>query len=145
SEFMMSYTVMGDTVNLASRLEAANKIYGCRSLVTESTIAAAGPEIEAREIDRLAVVGQSASQPVFEIMGTKGTLAPGLITLREHYAQGLAAYRARQWDEAAAAFGAALKTVPGDGPSLAMMARIDAFRANPPPENWDGAWRADHK
>ncbi len=107
SEFMMSYTVMGDTVNLASRLEAANKIYGCRSLATGSTIAGAGPEIEAREIDRLAVVGQSTFQPVFEIMGRRGTLAPQQLALREHYARGLAAYRARQWDDAERAFAAA--------------------------------------
>lgn len=141
----MSYTVMGDTVNLASRLEAANKMYGCRSLATGSTIAAAGTEIEAREIDRLAVVGQSVSQPVFEIIGLKGTITPTQIALREHYARGLAAYRARRWDEAAAAFEAAIRTVPGDGPACAMIARVNAFRANPPPENWDGAWRADHK
>ena len=59
SEFMMSYTVMGDTVNLAARLETANKAYGSRSLVSEATIAAAGTAIEVREIDRVVVVGQT--------------------------------------------------------------------------------------
>ena len=143
SEFMMSYTVMGDTVNLASRLEAANKIYGCRSLVAGSTIDLAGPEIEAREIDKLVVTGQTTSQTVFEIMGRKGELSPEQTRLRELYARGLADYRARQWDEAAKAFNAALEVAPGDGPSHAMLERVTTFRAHPPAENWDGAWHAE--
>ncbi len=72
SEFMMSYTVMGDPVNVASRLEMANKVYGSRSLVTKSTVAAAGPAIEVREIDQLVLVGQTVPQLVFEIMGAQG-------------------------------------------------------------------------
>jgi len=145
SEFMMSYTVMGDTVNLASRLEQANKFYGCRVLATQSTIELAGPDIEAREIDRLIVVGQSTAQAVFEIMGRGGSLKAEQMSLREHYARGLAAYRARRWDEAENAFSAALEAVPGDGPAKLMSKRVAAFRLHPPPDNWDGAWRADHK
>jgi adenylate cyclase len=103
SELMMSYTVMGDTVNLASRLEAANKLYGSRSLVSEATIAAAGAAIEAREIDRLVVVGQTQPTVVFEIMGRAGELAPKDMLLRTQYSEGLAAYRARRWDEARSA------------------------------------------
>ena len=72
SEFMMSYTVMGDTVNLASRLEAANKLYGTHSLIAEDTVRKAGAGIEVREIDRLVVAGQSRTQVVFELMGRAG-------------------------------------------------------------------------
>ena len=133
SEFMMSYTVMGDAVNLASRLENANKIYGSHSLASEPAIAAAGDAVEVREIDRLVVVGQTKPEAVFEIMGRKGELGEKLLALRERYAEGLAAYRARRWDEARQAFRAALEAVPGDGPSLALAQRVEDFQANPPP------------
>ena len=141
----MSYTVMGDAVNLASRLEQACKMYGSRSLVSEPTILAAGDAIEVREIDRLVVVGQTHPEVVFEIMGRAGELTAGQSLLRTHYAEGLAAYRARDWDEARQAFAAALEAIPGDGPSMAFVRRIDVFEANPPADDWDGAWHPDHK
>jgi class 3 adenylate cyclase len=145
SEFMMSYTVMGDTVNLASRLEGANKIYGSRSLVSQATIAAAGSAIEARELDRLVVVGQTSPQVVFEIMGRKGELTPDQLLLRTRYSEGLAAYRARNWDQARRAFTAALEAVPFDGPSTMLAKRVDGLQANPPAADWDGSWYLDHK
>jgi len=145
SEFMMSYTVMGDTVNLASRLEGANKIYSGRSLVSEATVAAAGAAIEAREIDRLVVVGQTSPQVVFEIMGRKGELTPDQLLLRTRYSEGLAAYRARNWDEARRAFNAALEAVPADGPSTTLAMRVESLQANPPAADWDGWWYLDHK
>jgi class 3 adenylate cyclase len=145
SEFMMSYTVMGDTVNLASRLEGVNKFYGCRCLVSEATTAACADTVELREIDRLVVVGQSQPQTVFEIMARKGELTSEQMLLRERYTEGLAAYRERRWDDAARAFAAALEAVPGDGPAMAMMARVDAYRPSPPPPEWDGAWHLERK
>jgi class 3 adenylate cyclase len=145
SEFMMSYTVMGDTVNLASRLEGANKIYSGRSLVSEATVAAAGAAIEAREIDRLVVVGQTSPQVVFEIMGRKGELTPDQLLLRTRYSEGLAAYRARNWDEARRAFNAALEAVPADGPATTLAMRVESLQANPPAADWEGSWYLDHK
>jgi class 3 adenylate cyclase len=145
SKFMMSYTVMGDTVNLASRLEAANKEYGTRALATEHAIATADAVIETREIDRLIVLGLTQPQSVFEIMGKKGGLTPNQITLRARYSEGLAAYRACRWDDARKAFNAALEAAPGDGPSQALLERMDELQDNPPSPGWDGAWRMDRK
>jgi adenylate cyclase len=145
SDYMMSFTVMGDTVNLASRLEGANKAYGCRCLISEATQKICGPDIETREIDRLIVVGQTQPQTVYEIMGSKGALTPPETVLREKYAEGLAAYRAQRWAEARIAFDAALEAVPSDGPSLAMIARIESFAQNPPTADWGGAWQLEHK
>ncbi len=145
SELMMSYTVMGDTVNLASRLEGANKVYGSRILVSEATVAGADDAIEAREIDRVVLLGQTEPQAVFEIMGRKGELTPAQVELRTHFSEGLAAYRARRWDEALRAFAAALESVPNDGPSMTFIKRIDSLMKTPPGEDWDGSWRLEQK
>jgi len=145
SELMMSFTVMGDAVNLASRLEAANKAYGTRVLVSQATADAIGSQLELREIDRVAVAGQRAPQAVFEVMGKAGALTDAQARLRTHYAEGLAAYRAGHFDDARAAFNAALEGVPGDGPSRTLLGRIAQFEVNPPDVGWDGAWRLEQK
>ena len=104
SELMMSYTVLGDTVNLASRLEGANKVYGSHILASADTVADAADAIEAREIDRVIVVGETQPQTLFEIMGRKNALTPPQIALKARFAEGLAAYRARQWGRGAQRF-----------------------------------------
>jgi adenylate cyclase len=146
SELMMSYTVMGDTVNLASRLEAANKVYGSHCLVSEATVGAVtGAAIEVREIDRVVVLGQTRPQVIFEIMGRTGELTSDTVLLRTHYAEGLAAYRAGQWEAARAAFDAGLAAVPDDGPSLTFVKRIDELEKKGAPAGWDGSWHLDIK
>jgi class 3 adenylate cyclase len=145
SELMMSYTVMGDTVNLASRLEGANKVYGSRILASESTVARAGPAIETREIDRVVTLGQTKSETVFEIMGRKGELTPAQLELRDRFAEGLAAYRTQRWDDARRNFEAALLAVPHDGPSMTFIQRLDGLATAPPADGWDGAWHLANK
>jgi adenylate cyclase len=145
SEIMMSYTVMGDTVNLAARLEAANKLYGSRSLIAEATVAKTDETIQFREIDRLTVAGQTQPQAVFEILGRKDELTPKQDLLRTRYADGLAAYRAQRWEEARAAFHAALEAVPTDAPSMTLVSRIEQLQEHPPGADWDGAWRLENK
>lgn len=145
SELMMSFTVMGDAVNLASRLEAVNKAYGTRILISQATADAIGSHLELREVDRLTVAGQSMPQAIFEIMSKAHGLGVPQESLRTHYAEGLAAYRARRFDNARTAFNAALEAVPGDGPSRTLLARIAQFETDPPDAGWDGAWRLEQK
>ncbi|KYG99435.1 adenylate/guanylate cyclase domain-containing protein [Bradyrhizobium sp. DOA1] len=145
SELMMSFTVMGDAVNLASRLEVVNKVYGTRILISQATADAIGSNLELREIDRLAVAGQSEPKAIFEVMSKAHGLSIPQENLRTHYAEGLAAYRAQRFDDARVAFNAALEAVPGDGPSRTLLGRIAQFEVNSPGNGWDGAWRLDQK
>jgi hypothetical protein len=63
--------------------------------------------------------------------------------LQEEYSKGLTAYRERRWDDAAAALNAALLALPGDGPSVALLKRVDSLKTNPPPPDWTGAWHIE--
>jgi class 3 adenylate cyclase len=143
SDIMMSYTLMGDVVNLASRLEGANKEYGTRNLVSERTIAAAGNAVEVREIDRVVVAGHSHSEVIFEILGRKDALTPEQLSSRDRYLEALSSYRERQWDDAVRALNAVLEVRPGDGASIALLKRIENLKANPPPQDWDGSWHVE--
>jgi adenylate cyclase len=145
SELMMSYTIMGDSVNLASRLEGANKVYGTRVLASEATAKSADPDVEVREIDRIVVLGQKEPQAVFEVMARKGELTTAQTEFRARFTEALAAYRAKQWETARRGFLAALEVVPNDGPSVALFKRLDALQAANLAEDWDGAWHLDQK
>ena len=131
-----NYTVMGDTVNLASRLEGAAKVYGTLSLIAGSTVAAAETAVPLRELDRLQVKGRSEPVPVFEVLPADPS--PTQAEVYDRYAKGLAAYRGRRFDEAHDQFAAALRIDPGDGPSKEMLTQCDDYLVNPPPPDWRG-------
>ena len=140
-----SYTVIGDTVNLASRLEGINKVYRTSIILSEETYRLAQQVIEARELDTITVAGKTEPVRIYEAMCRAGELTPERSQLRELFAQGLAAYRRQAWDEAEAHFEGCLRVAAEDGPARLFLERIALLRADPPAAGWDGIWRLSEK
>jgi adenylate cyclase len=140
-----SYGVVGDGMNLASRLEGANKPFGTRILISEATRALAGDAVETREVDRIRVVGRRAPLRVFELLARKGELDAARAGLAARHEQALALFRARAWDAAEALLRENLERFPQDGPSAHLLARTRAARAEAPPPDWDATFELERK
>jgi adenylate cyclase len=136
----LNYTIMGDTVNLASRLESANKAYGSRVMLSESTLTAAGDTVSARELDLLRVKGKALPTRVYELIGLKGE--PGELYSADHlahWADALKKYRARDFKGALAVF-TSLGNDTNDQASLLYMKRCAEYVQDPPVGDWDGVY-----
>ena len=145
SENTRSYTVIGDTANLAARLERANRVYGTQILLSESTARAIGSRFEMREIDTIFVKGKIETTRVFELMSAVGQLSGELVRLRERYDTARRSYLAQDWDTAEATFRECLEIRPKDGPSRVFLERVEALRRNPPSKDWNGVWQLVEK
>ena len=131
------FTAVGNRVNLASRLEGANKVYGTWSLVTDSVARVAARAFLCREIDLVAVRGIQQPVRIHELLGTKAKASPRAVELTRGFAEGLAAFRARRWAEAAKAF-THLEQEYKDVPSRVFLARIKIYSSRPPGPDWNG-------
>jgi adenylate cyclase len=139
------YTVIGDTVNLASRLEGVNKFYASHIMASEATATECTGTVEFRELDLVAVKGKEQAIRVFEVLGLTGELEPGLIQRRQDFAQALELYRQGRFPEALAGFEAILTENPADGPARVYRDRCRKFMETPPPAGWDTVFRPEGK
>lgn len=141
SEYRFSYGVLGDEVNLGSRLEGLNKVYGTEILVGENTATLVGDAFRLREIDLVRVAGKKRPTRIYELLGHAGEALPDA---REaalaRYAAGLQAYREQSLDEAEANLRKCLALCPDDGPARTLLTHCALHRTNPPPRDWDGVF-----
>ena len=136
SEFRIAYTVMGDTVNLGSRLEGLTKQYGVDIIVNERTRDLV-PDFGFRELDIVRVKGKTRPAAIFEPLGPTADISQQTTEMLDAYAEAIAAYRVKQWDAAATAF-ENLRQHSDDLLYNVYLDRIERFRQRPPPEDWDG-------
>jgi adenylate cyclase len=145
-EDRFDYSAIGYAVNLAARLEPANKTYDTLNMVSEVTLAAGRPEYRVRELDYIAVKGKDEPVKVYELLEFEGVeLAPEKEEALRHYARGMEAYRQHAWEEAKGHFGAGAAACPDDGPCLLYVERCEANIEDPPPADWDFVVRRTEK
>lgn len=139
------YTVIGDTVNLASRLEGLNKFYGTNILASETTVQECQGLIEFLEVDWVAVKGREQPVAVFQVLALGGELPASQAAAREAFAAGLARYRQGHFGQAASFFQQALAQWPEHGPSRTFLHRCQVYQAKPPAADWDAVFRPESK
>ncbi|MCE9530320.1 MAG: GAF domain-containing protein [Planctomycetes bacterium] len=142
----MDYTVIGDGVNLAARLESACKQYGVHILISQSTLDHLRGTYRTREIDAVVVKGKNEPVRVHEVLDYHTEQSfPRMIEVVQHFRDGIELYRARNWESAALEFEQGLRIHPSDKPSRLYAERCKHYRENPPPADWKGVWVMEEK
>jgi adenylate cyclase len=134
---IFNYTILGDCVNLASRLEGVNREYGTLTIIGEDTWTVVREEFDTRELDWIRVKGKSRPVAIYELVAEAGRTDQRRREVFKRFAEGLQLYREQRWTQAASAFDSALHIDPEDGPSKVFAARCADYSTDAPDE-WDG-------
>ncbi|MDP2276125.1 MAG: adenylate/guanylate cyclase domain-containing protein [Archangium sp.] len=134
---LLDYTAIGDEMNLAARLEGANKNYGTLIMMGPGTYEAVKEHVEARELDHVRVAGKQNAVTVYELLAMRGELHHDKLKVVDLYGQALLAYRARRFTDAKIKLGQALQVDESDGPSRRLLSLCTEYELHPPPEGWD--------
>jgi len=146
SKKRMDFTIIGDGVNLAARLESACKQYAARILISEFTYKKLRGTYRTREIDLVVVKGKTKPVAVHEVLDYHDDASfPNLMDVVNQFKDGLAKYRAGKWDAAIAAFRKGLRLNPHDTLSKIYIDRCEKLKLNPPQGEWDGVWVMEDK
>ena len=141
----LGYTAIGDTVNLASRLEGANKGYGTSIMISETTRREIGEAFETRELDLLAVKGKKNALLVYELLGKFGEVPAPALELKRRFEDGVHWYRERAFEKALSAFESSLAVKPEDAAARLYLDRCREYLQHPPATDWDGVYHATTK
>ena len=148
-----NYTMMGDNVNLAARMESGAKSWGAYTMATgatrEACVAHGGDHVVFRALGRIVVMGRSQPVPIFEVAGLKETITPAARECIGLFEEGLGRYYARDWEGATSLFRRSAELEPNrpgftpgvkTNPSLVYLGIVEQYRAEPPPPDWDGVY-----